>query len=458
MVDTRRIRADKGSRSRVSIDGPVLYFMSRDQRVNDNWAMLYAQQIAIDHGQPLIVACAIAADYPKATDRQLRFILDGLSDVELELAKLRIQLVAKIFPSVTDMISLADSIDAGAVVMDFNPLRDGRRWREEFTDRFAGSVYEVDAHNIIPCWIASDKQEYAAYTIRPKIQRTLPEFLTEFPKLKKVSISQNELTICSGWRSVDSIIGESEFNVAIAKCQPGPISAQKVLHRFLTKGITNYDQARNNPAVSGQSGLSPYLHFGQISAQRIALEVQLRDENIASQEAFLEELIVRRELADNYCYYNANYDSFTGFPEWARKSLDQHRSDTREYVYDSLTFENGETHDKLWNASQFEMVTSGKMHGFMRMYWAKKILEWTPSPEEALSLANHLNNKHQLDGHDPNGYVGVAWSIGGVHDRAWFERNIFGKVRYMSYDGCKRKFPIDKYIENVYTNSKEKSR
>jgi deoxyribodipyrimidine photo-lyase len=206
---------------------------------------------------------------------------------------------------------------------------------------------------------------------------------------------------------------------------------------------------RNDPAKDGQSNLSPYMHFGHISAQRIALDVSMSDINKESREAFLEELIVRRELSDNFCFYNAHYDNFDGFPEWGKKTLNAHRKDKREYLYNIKQFENAETHDDLWNAAQIQMLKTGKMHGYMRMYWAKKILEWTESPEKAMEIAIYLNDRYELDGRDPNGYTGIAWSIGGLHDRAWNERPVFGKIRYMSYNGCKTKFDVIKYIEYV---------
>ena len=195
--------------------------------------------------------------------------------------------------------------------------------------------------------------------------------------------------------------------------------------------------------------ISPYLHFGQISPQRVALEAFKISADKKSRDAFLEELIVRRELSDNFCFYNANYDNFEGFPAWAKKTLNEHRNDRRKYLYTPEQFENALTHDELWNAAQMEMVKKGKMHGYMRMYWAKKILEWTESPEQAMKIAVYLNDRYELDGRDPNGYAGIAWSIGGVHDRAWNSRPVFGKIRYMSYNGCKSKFDINKYIENV---------
>ena len=201
--------------------------------------------------------------------------------------------------------------------------------------------------------------------------------------------------------------------------------------------------------VNGQSNLSPYIHFGHLSAQRVAIEVTKAVAPQEDKSAFLEELIVRRELSDNFCLYNPDYDNVNGFHQWASSTLNNHKDDEREFIYALNEFENALTHDPLWNAAQLEMVKTGKMHGYMRMYWAKKILEWTKSPEQAMEFAIYLNDKYSLDGRDPNGYTGIAWSIGGVHDRAWSERPIFGKIRYMNYNGCKRKFDVNSYISAV---------
>jgi len=217
----------------------------------------------------------------------------------------------------------------------------------------------------------------------------------------------------------------------------------KQLGNFLEHKLAGYERDRNDPNKDGQSGLSPYLHFGQISAQRIALEVLKSMKDAGS---FLEELIVRKELSDNYCYYNQHYDDMQGFPAWAKTSLSEHEKDRREYLYTLQELELARTHDDLWNAAQQEMLQTGKMHGYMRMYWAKKILEWTESPAAAQAAAIHQNDRYELDGRDPSGYTGIAWSLGGVHDRAWKERAIFGKVRYMSYNGAKSKFDVKTYI------------
>ena len=207
---------------------------------------------------------------------------------------------------------------------------------------------------------------------------------------------------------------------------------------------------RNDPTKPGQSNLSPYFHFGQLAPQRAALATPQAGEHSAS---FLEELIIRRELSDNFTYYNDRYDSFDGLAAWAQQTLNDHRNDPRDYVYSLEQWEAARIHDELWNAAQNELITTGKLHGFMRMYWAKKILEWSSSPDEALAIGIYLNDAYALDGRDPNGYVGVAWSVGGVHDRAWFERPVYGKIRYMNANGCARKFDVKSYIRRYAQNT-----
>jgi len=220
------------------------------------------------------------------------------------------------------------------------------------------------------------------------------------------------------------------------------------METFFEHKLGHYDRYKNDPNREATSNLSPYIHFGQIAAQRIALEA-LQFEPGSGQQAFLEELVVRRELADNFCYYNRLYDQFRGFPHWARQTLKDHWSDPRPYLYPLEQFEQAATHDPVWNAAQDEMRITGNMHGYMRMYWAKKILEWTQSPQQALDFAVYLNDRYQLDGRDPNGYAGIAWSIGGVHDRAFKERDVFGKIRYMSLKGLERKFDTAGYMAKI---------
>lgn len=441
-VDERRIFSLNNN---PAGDGPVVYWMSRDQRVHDNWALLFAQELAEERGQELLVVFCLVPNFLEATIRHYGFMLKGLTEVEAELQKYIIPFHLLLGDPSKEIVAFAKKVRAGAVVTDFDPLRIKRKWQEEVARSLSCALYEVDAHNIVPCRVASPKQEFGAYTLRPKIHKVLGEYLTHIPSLKKqkegVSVYP-KVDWDKARRSlhVDMSVPEVDW------CKSGEKAARRALQKFIHERLNTYNERRNDPTKDGQSGLSPYLHFGHISAQRVALEVKTSGQNYTSVSAFLEELIIRRELSDNFCHYNPDYDSIDGFPTWAQKTLHEHAKDKREYVYSLSVFEHAKTHDPLWNAAQLEMVTTGKMHGYMRMYWAKKILEWTQNPENALRIAIYLNDKYELDGRDPNGYVGVAWSIGGVHDRAWFDRPVFGKIRYMSYNGCRSKFDIEAYI------------
>ncbi|MCU0578101.1 MAG: deoxyribodipyrimidine photo-lyase [Desulfobacterota bacterium] len=426
-------------------EGPVLYWMSRDQRTRDNWALLFAQERALQTKAPLQVVFCLVPEFLQANRRHYAFMLQGLREVERALAAKAIpfQLLpgepAEVLPRYMQQIR------AGCLVADFDPLQIKRLWKSRVAEGIEVPFYEVDAHNIVPCWAASPKQEYGAYTLRPKIQRRLFEFLEDFPPLKKHPGHYLEGTGGTDWAAALKPLPQAG-ELLPAATRPGEKAAAQVLGRFIETGLAAYDHSRNDPLQDGQSRLSPYLHFGQISAQRVAWEVQRAAGPVDSKKAFLEELIVRRELSDNFCFYNPRYDRVEGFPDWAKKTLDQHRKDPRDYLYRFDQWERGATHDDLWNAAQQEMVRTGKMHGYLRMYWAKKILEWTAAPEEALETAIALNDRYELDGRDPNGYAGIAWSLGGVHDRPWGERKVFGKIRYMSYNGCKGKFDVKAYI------------
>jgi deoxyribodipyrimidine photo-lyase len=443
MLNIKRIR----QLNKASINnGPIIYWMSRDQRIQDNWALLYAQELAIDHKQPLVVVFCLVPNYLGATIRQYDFMIDGLIEIEQKLAEINIPFFVLIGEPEISIQEFIHRYKIGAVVMDFSPLRINRKWKAKIEKVVSVPIYEIDTHNIVPCWLASHKQEYSAYTFRRKINALLSEFLDNFPDVKRHPYKWNKATSSVDWGKEIKTLNIDRSVSKLTWIKPGENEAHKALDYFIDNKLNDYDLQRNDPTKDGQSNLSPYIHFGQISAQRIALEILRSDKKKESCEAFLEELIVRRELSDNFCYYNDFYDSFDGFPKWAKDTLNQHRNDKREYLYSMSQFENAQTHDNLWNISQLQIVKYGKMHGYMRMYWAKKILEWTKSPEEALDLAIYLNDKYELDGRDPNGYVGIAWSIGGVHDRAWSERSVFGKIRYMSYNGCRSKFDVDEYI------------
>jgi deoxyribodipyrimidine photo-lyase len=421
--------------------------MSREQRVHHNWALLKAQELAIAKHVPLIVVFCLAPSFLGATIRQYGFMLRGLQEIEQSLAALNISFALLIGAPDEVLPDFAEQLQSSVVVCDFDPLRLKRLWKKNIAAKLSVPLIEVDAHNIVPCRFVSQKTEFGAYTLRPKINRLLPQFLSEYPAVNSHPFI-GEL-FPTDWQSIWNSLTLDTDVAEVNWLTSGERAATLHFEDFIANKLEYYDQQRNNPNLNGQSDLSPYLHFGQISAQQIAFTVHNTDAPQTAKDAFLEELIVRRELSDNFCFTNPNYDSVAGFPTWAQKTLNGHRSDSRDFLYSLEQFEHGSTHDVLWNAAQKQMTSTGKMHGYMRMYWAKKILEWSTSPEEALAIALYLNDKYELDGRDPNGYAGVAWSIGGVHDRAWFERPVYGKIRYMNANGCASKFDVKQYCKRI---------
>ena len=427
----------------------VLYWMIRDKRVKDNWALLEAQKIALKNNAPLLVCFHYYGFYKDANIRQYKFLFDGLRDTANNLLDLNINFYLLNGLAKKEIPRFINQYKVGHLVTDFSPLKVYKKRLSQVIEKVDIPITQVDAHNIIPVWKTSNKKEYAAYTIRPKIKKLLPIYLTDIPKIKSHPIFSKDKKNIIDWGKVINDL-KIDFTVkTLDWILPGEKEALNSLNN-LNRRLINYDAQRNDPNLDKLSNMSPYFHYGHLSPQRVAFEIEKSELPLEDKDSFLEEMIVRRELADNFCHYEKNYDFFDGYHDWAKKTLNEHRDDERKYIYSPNQFEESQTHNDLWNAAQNEMKVKGKMHGFMRMYWAKKILEWSPNPETAHQTAIDLNDKYQIDGRDPNGYTGIAWSIGGIHDRAWFERPIFGKVRYMNYNGCKRKFDVKKYIE---TNS-----
>lgn len=430
----------------AAADGPVIYLMAREQRVFDNWALLHAAAEADRLQVPLMVVFVIGPMFCSGSRRHNDWMIASLQVVEQQLKELQLPF-------------LVDSGDWGAVVprivrdyncqklvFDFNPLEPVATWREAVVARTSVAVEVVDARNIVPVWIASDKAEFAAYTFRPKVTRLLAEFLVPCPVLRAPSQTSAQAVLQPNWEvlaAYRSVAVEAPLPEGVV---PGAAAASIALKRFVSTKLATYATDRNDPIKDATSGLSAYLRWGNIAASTVALAVQKADVDAEHKEAFLEELIVRRELCDNYVFYTKDYATVAAAHPWAQKTLAEHVHDVREYTYTLDEFAAARTHDDLWNAAQLQMVTEGKMHGYMRMYWAKKILEWTNDPQTAIDIALQLNDTYQLDGRDSNGVVGVMWSVAGVHDRAWGERPVFGKIRYMNSNGCKRKFDVATYI------------
>ncbi len=426
-------------------DGAVLYVMAREGRVADNWALLAAYERARERKVALLVLFALAPMFNHGSARHNEWMVASLQEVAAGLAKLRIPFYIEMGVWTDVVVTFVSKHSVGEVFFDFNPLQPVAQWRSEAAKRLQVAVNVVDGRNIVPCWQASPKAEFAAYTFRPKVTRLLPEFLVEFPTLTAIANNIPYVTPPIDWEKVRAYRACDYTEVIPTLFVPGAHAARQMLEDFIAHRLPGYATRRNDPNERGVSDLSPYLRWGNISAQRVALAVTAVAPNSDDRRAFLEELVVRRELSDNYCYYTDAYATVASLHPWAQRTITEHAADSREYLYTYEQFRDAQTHDQLWNAAQMQMVLEGKMHGFMRMYWAKKILEWTPDAQTAIDIALTLNDHYQLDGRDSNGVAGVMWSIGGLHDRAWNERTVFGKIRYMNYAGCKRKFDVKAY-------------
>ncbi len=343
------------------------------------------------------------------------------------------------------MAEVLDHVEgAAALVMDRGYLGHQRRWYNDILESTEIPLWQIEDNVVVPVDIASQKEEWSAATLRRRITPQIDDNLTPTTKHELRIDSDGLWDEGYEWKGVDGHLKDLKLNGPLPSTQHkgGEVEAKRRLKRFIDERLVRYSERRNDPAGQWTSDLSPYLHFGHISPVTIAHMAK----GIQGSESFLEELIVRRELAVNFVTYNPDYESYGCLPDWAKKTLDEHRDDRREYVYSSRELEKGETHDIYWNAAQSEMLVTGKMHNYMRMYWGKKIIEWSETPEMAYEAAITLNDRYELDGRDPNGYAGVAWCFG-KHDRPWKERDIFGKVRYMNAKGLERKFFMPAYVE-----------
>jgi len=441
VIEQERIKSLNSKRT--SSGDYVLYWMQASQRAECNHALEQAILSANELKKPLVVYFGLTDRFPEANLRHYWFMLEGIREVQRSLKDRGIKTVIRRESPERGIVAL--SRRACLVVVDRGYLKVQRQWRAYASEHVHCPLIQVETDVVVPVEAASPKEEYSAATFRPKIMRRLSQFLAPLEErqarvdstsLELPSLDLEDVRIAVAGMGLDRSVG------VLKDLQGGTREAKSRLAHFVSGNLDRYEESKNDPTVDGLSHMSPYLHFGQISPIFIGLKV--RETVARGADAYLEELIVRRELSINSVHYNRNYDSFDGLPGWAQKTLVGHEEDPREYSYSLEELENASTHDPYWNAAQQEMRISGKMHGYMRMYWGKKIIEWTRSPRDGFRIALHLNNKYELDGRDPNGFTGVAWCFG-RHDRPWQGRPVLGNVRYMNDRGLRRKFDADEY-------------
>ena len=430
----------------------VVYWMQRAQRGFDNPALDVAADAANTLQKPVVAFFAPVPFYPHANLRHYQFLANGIPDIAAALAKRNIGFIFRRFPD-HGLARFCDEVRPALVIGDENPLREPEAWRRQVAQRLKVPLWTVDADVIVPSGLL-EKAQYAAHIIRPRLQAMLKQFLVA-SKNPRVRISWKKPAKLA---ALDPNFDAARFDLTegwpldrsvspVSNWRGGSAEALRLLRHFIRRKLRGYGTQRNRPESDHTSRLSPYLHFGHISPVTVALAVKKADAPKADKEAFLNQLITWRELAVNLVRFNPDYDNFECGEPWAHRTLARHAKDPRPVLYSEAQLEYAETHDPLWNAAQMQMVSTGWMHNYMRMYWAKKILEWSRSPAEAYRVAVYLNDKYELDGRDPNGYAGIAWAIVGKFDRPWFERPIFGQIRYMSAASTGRKFDSKKYIQ-----------
>ena len=432
----------------------VLYWMQMFKRVDNNHALSFAIRKANEFKLPLVVYEGLKYYYPWASDRVHTFILEGVEEKREAFARLGVRYI---FYLQKDEHSPKQTVakiakDAALIVTDDFPCFIIPGHNKTIAARATVPVFAVDSNGVIPI-SKFEKEEYAAYTIRPKVKKLLTEYLKPMA-VETIGVKMPDIEVdCP-----DTIVTADNIAELVAECDidhsvnpsavyhGGTDNGRKRLNKFLTAILPDYETARNKPDRDGSSRLSSYLHFGFLSPLEIALVVQDADAPQTAKDAYLEELIVRRELSYNFTSRNAQYDSLDSLPAWSHKTMREHIDDERPVIYSLEQLEAGETHDDLWNASQREMVATGEMHNYVRMLWGKNVIAWTRSYEEAFAILEHLNNKYCLDGRNPNSYAGILWCFG-KHDRPWMTRPVFGTMRYMTSGSTGKKFDSKKYIE-----------
>ena len=430
----------------------IVYWMQRAMRIPDNPALDVAIEAGNLLGLPVVVFFSVIPNYPHANLRHYHFMAQGLRDVAEDAAERGVGFVLRRHPD-NSIEAFLEEVDAALLVGDENPCREPERWRRVLAKRLKIPFWTVDADVVVPSAVFG-RSYFLMHHFRPHLKAELPKYLVAGTERKPTctwtvprrlaSYSVNE-DLTAGFASLDRRVGPVDSFTG------GTRAATRRLQEFLQRDLAHYEKARNHPEVRGTSRLSPYLHFGNIGPLTIALAVEKAVAegrvSASARDRYLEQVIGWRELSILFVRHNPNYDNWESAEPWARKTLVEHAGDDRPHRYDLAQMERGETGDELWNAAQREMVETGWMHNYMRMYWAKKILEWAPDPARAFEWAVMLNDRYELDGRDANGYAGIAWAIVGKHDRPWFERPVFGLVRPMSGASIAKKIDARAYIE-----------
>jgi deoxyribodipyrimidine photo-lyase len=432
----------------------VLYWMQLYKRTSHNHALNKAIEIANALEVPLVVYEGLKYYYPWASDRLHTFILEGVVGKKKVFAKMGIRYMFYLQPDEKAPNNVVAGLcqEAAALITDDFPSFIIPEHNRHITERIRIPVYAVDSNGMIPMRQFT-KEEFAARTIRPKVHRLLPNYTTTLstPVLKvkhpRLSVDAPETNVTN--KNIAKLVAGCDIDHSVPpsdEYKGGEEAAMKRLRYFVKHILPGYHELRNKPQVDGCSRLSAYLHFGFISAQQIYKMVINADAPKEAKDAYLEELVVRRELAYNFVLFNGLYDSLEAAPAWAVKTMAKHRHDKRVATFTPEEIERGTTTDMLWNATQHELIKTGGLHNYMRMLWGKKIIEWMPDYTSAFDLMVNINNKYALDGRNPNSYTGIHWCFG-KHDRAWGpERPVFGTLRYLSSASWWKKIDAKAYI------------
>jgi deoxyribodipyrimidine photo-lyase len=449
LADQPRVMVRRGG-APVKSGRCVVYWMQRTMRIADNPAL----DVAIEAGNllrlPVVVFFLVIPNYPNANLRHYHFMAQGLRDVAEDAAAHGVGFVLRRHPD-SLQVFLAE-VDAALLIGDENPCRETERWRRGLAKKLRLPYWTVDADVVVPSRVFN-RSFVLLHHFRPHLKAQLPTYLVASPKIDPLYIWRPrkalagfslERDITAGFTKLDRTVGPVDSFTG------GTHAALMRLREFVNLELTHYENARNHPETRGTSRLSPYLHFGNIGPLTIALAVKKAVKqgkaSAGAGDRFLDQLIGWRELAVLFVRHEPEYDNWECAAPWASKTLIEHAGDLRPYRYSLEQLEHAETADELWNAAQREMAATGWMHGYMRMYWAKKILEWAPDPARAFEWAVELNDRYELDGRDPNGYAGIAWAIVGRHDRPWFNRPVYGLVRTMMKASTAKKFDAARYI------------